>query len=83
MHIYQYSNNLHLKKIYEQKVVFNNSWYYSTPSRTCLVPSVSQHVYSQGAEKKILRLGYFPNINHAQAVIGMGNGDFQRALGAI
>ncbi|MGA9927900.1 MAG: ABC transporter substrate-binding protein, partial [Nitrososphaeraceae archaeon] len=45
------------------------------------VPSVSQHVYSQGAEKKILRLGYFPNINHAQAVIGIGNGDFQRALG--
>jgi sulfonate transport system substrate-binding protein len=45
------------------------------------VPSVSQHVYSQGSEKKILRLGYFPNINHAQAVIGIGNGDFQRALG--
>ena len=45
------------------------------------VPSISQHVYSQGAEKKVLRLGYFPNINHAQAVIGIGNGDFQRALG--
>src|SRR3989442_5433748 len=28
-----------------------------------------------------LRIGYFPNINHAQAVIGLGNGDFQRALG--
>jgi NitT/TauT family transport system substrate-binding protein len=28
-----------------------------------------------------LRLGYFPNINHAQAVIGFGNGDFQKALG--
>lgn len=41
--------------------------------------SISNHVYSQ--EKKILKIGYFPNINHAQAVIGIGNGDFQRALG--
>lgn len=31
----------------------------------------------------ILRIGYFPNINHAQAVIGIGNGDFQNALGDI
>jgi NitT/TauT family transport system substrate-binding protein len=30
---------------------------------------------------KILRIGYFPNINHAQAVIGLRNGDFQKALG--
>src|ERR687891_22438 len=29
----------------------------------------------------MLRLGYFPNINHAQVVIGLGNGDFQKALG--
>jgi NitT/TauT family transport system substrate-binding protein len=36
-------------------------------------------VYAQ--EVKTLRIGYFPNINHAQAVIGLGNGDFQRALG--
>jgi NitT/TauT family transport system substrate-binding protein len=28
-----------------------------------------------------LRIGYFPNINHAQAVIGLGRGDFQKALG--
>ena len=32
-------------------------------------------------EKKILKIGYFANINHAQAVIGLGNGDFQKALG--
>jgi NitT/TauT family transport system substrate-binding protein len=31
----------------------------------------------------VLRLGYFPNINHAQAVIGVGNGDYQDALGSI
>lgn len=33
------------------------------------------------AKSKVLRIGYFPNINHAQAVIGLGNGDFQKALG--
>ena len=33
------------------------------------------------AEHKVLRIGYFPNINHAQAVIGLGNGDFQKVLG--
>ena len=31
--------------------------------------------------KKTLKIGYFPNINHAQAVIGLGNGTFQKALG--
>ncbi|HET6458179.1 MAG TPA: ABC transporter substrate-binding protein, partial [Nitrosopumilaceae archaeon] len=29
------------------------------------------------------RIGYYPNINHAQAVIGLGNGDFQKELGDI
>ena len=38
----------------------------------------SQVVNEQG---KTLRIGYFPNINHAQAVIGLGRGDFQKALG--
>jgi NitT/TauT family transport system substrate-binding protein len=36
---------------------------------------------SQEEQKKTLRIGYFPNINHAQAVIGLGRGDFQKALG--
>jgi NitT/TauT family transport system substrate-binding protein len=45
------------------------------------VPNISKISYSQGSEKKVLRLGYFSNINHAQAVIGVGNGDYQRALG--
>ena len=35
----------------------------------------------QPSEHKMLRIGYFPNINHAQAVIGLGRGDFQKALG--
>jgi len=42
---------------------------------------LSQQLFSQTEEKKILRIGYFPNINHAQAVIGIGNGDFQKVLG--
>jgi len=31
----------------------------------------------------VVRIGYFPNINHAQAVIGLGNGNFQKALGNV
>ena len=41
-------------------------------------PSISNHAYSQGKLKEVARLGYFPNINHAQAVIGVGNGDFKK-----
>src|SRR5579872_3812519 len=36
-----------------------------------------------GTQNDVLRIGYFPNINHAQAVIGVGNGDFQNALGDV
>ena len=32
---------------------------------------------------KVLRIGYFPNVNHAQAIIGLGRGDFQKALGDV
>ena len=35
---------------------------------------------NNGEEAKVVRVGYFPNINHAQAVIGFGRGDFQDAL---
>ena len=38
---------------------------------------------SENTSSNILRIGYFPNINHAQAVIGIGNGDFQNGLGEI
>jgi len=31
----------------------------------------------------VLRIGYFSNINHAQAVTGLGNGDFQKELGDV
>jgi NitT/TauT family transport system substrate-binding protein len=39
--------------------------------------------YAQTADspQKTLRIGYFPNITHSQAVIGLNNGDFQKTLG--
>ena len=30
----------------------------------------------------VLRIGYFANINHGQALVGLFNGDFQKALGS-
>ncbi|HEX5186003.1 MAG TPA: ABC transporter substrate-binding protein, partial [Nitrososphaeraceae archaeon] len=44
-------------------------------------PLIEHQSFSQTEEKKELRIGYFPNINHAQAVIGIGNGDYQKVLG--
>jgi NitT/TauT family transport system substrate-binding protein len=40
-------------------------------------------VFAQGASapKKVLRIGYFPNVNHAQAVIGFGTDEFKKQLG--
>lgn len=37
--------------------------------------------FSSSGESDVMRVGYFPNINHAQAVIGFGRGDFQQILG--
>jgi len=37
--------------------------------------------YAQTSSTKILRVGYFPNVNHAQAVIGFGTGEFQKEFG--
>lgn len=48
-------------------------------SNNSLFGFVQEQTGTQGV--KTLRIGYFPNINHAQAVIGLGNGDFQKALG--
>jgi NitT/TauT family transport system substrate-binding protein len=37
---------------------------------------------STPTEKFTMRVGYFPNITHSQALIGMARGDFQKALGS-
>ena len=54
-------------------------------SSTCMLFSIASHnnAYAQGTpeQKKILRIGYFPNVNHAQAVIGIQTNDFKRQLG--
>jgi NitT/TauT family transport system substrate-binding protein len=36
-----------------------------------------------GEESKLIRIGYFPNVNHAQAVIGLGRGEYHKALSGI
>lgn len=33
------------------------------------------------SEKFTMRVGYFPNITHSQALVGLARGDFQKALG--
>ena len=42
---------------------------------------VTGFVHAQSTTK-VLRIGCFPNINHAQAVIGFGSGEFQKELGS-
>jgi NitT/TauT family transport system substrate-binding protein len=43
--------------------------------------SIQVAVAQTKSDAKTIRIGYFPNINHAQAVIGLNNGDFQKILG--
>jgi NitT/TauT family transport system substrate-binding protein len=47
------------------------------------VNSENQLSHNTDSSASVLRIGYFPNINHAQAVIGLGNGDFQKKLGDV
>jgi len=42
--------------------------------------SIERPSNGAGAEA-VVRLGYFPNITHSQALIGLARGDFQQALG--
>ena len=52
----------------------------ATLTQTSITTAQPAAAQEQGA--KTLRIGYFPNINHAQGVIGLGKGDFQKALGS-
>ena len=36
-----------------------------------------------GSQPTSLRLGYFPNVTHATALVGVANGTFQKAIGPI
>jgi len=49
-----------------------------------VVALVGVYLLSVGLASKqesVIRVGYFPNITHSQAIIGMSNGAFQKALG--
>jgi NitT/TauT family transport system substrate-binding protein len=59
--------------------VILSSIFYSDSS-SLFVESVNDSTQNSSSSQ-ILRIGYFPNINHAQAVIGLGNGTFQKDLG--
>lgn len=40
----------------------------------------NQVVQESDSRSNVLRLGYLPNLNHAQVIIGLGNGHLQKAL---
>src|SRR5687767_13095773 len=87
-HIYLF---LHIKEKYyfslnRYHVMYNKAFYAilaAVIAMTLITASIPTPAFSQveNGQIKTLRIGYFPNINHAQAVIGLGRGDFQNALG--
>lgn len=46
-----------------------------------LIGCTSRDSSTGGEGPLVVRLGYFPNITHSQALIGLASGDFQQALG--
>lgn len=36
---------------------------------------------AEDGPEKVLKVGYFPNLTHAQALVGLSDGTFQKALG--
>jgi NitT/TauT family transport system substrate-binding protein len=63
---------------------FNSKFFLSVPNAFTGNTQTSENsnsiMFNSDSQSKVLRLGYFPNLNHAQAIIGLGNGSFQRAL---
>jgi len=55
-----------------------DSSFFTTPSESHTLTESSNVTKTD-----TIRIGYFPNISHAQAVIGLGNGDYQKELGSI
>jgi NitT/TauT family transport system substrate-binding protein len=59
-------------------------------SASLLAPKRTTNTSSTGSETSnttccstnLLRIGYFANLNHAQALVGLFNGDYQKALGS-
>lgn len=42
--------------------------------------STSSTSQSVNTKADSLKIGYFPNLNHAQAIIGLNNGDFKKVI---
>ncbi|MGE5416481.1 MAG: aliphatic sulfonate ABC transporter substrate-binding protein [Acidobacteriota bacterium] len=40
-----------------------------------------QLAVADNSANKVIRVGYFPNLTHSQALVGLGDGTFKRALG--
>jgi NitT/TauT family transport system substrate-binding protein len=53
-------------------VVLSSIFYNSNP--------ISASNNTSGPTSNALRIGYFPNLNHAQAVIGLNSGDFKKTF---
>jgi sulfonate transport system substrate-binding protein len=47
-----------------------------------LILSIAAPALHAQQKPTILRVGYFPNITHAQALVGRANGQFEKSLGA-
>ena len=59
------------------------SWLTAWPSRLALLLALLlvEHVLAAQREAKVLRLGYFPNITHAQALYARATGEFEQKIG--
>lgn len=47
-----------------------------------VIAAIASAAFLAPKETNPLRIGYFANINHAQALVGLFNGDYQKALGS-
>jgi NitT/TauT family transport system substrate-binding protein len=57
---------------------FNFNWSFLLGQDNSITDSISQN---KNEKADSLKIGYFPNLNHAQAIIGLNNGDFKKVLG--
>ena len=55
----------------------NFNWSFLVGQDKSITGSTSQSV---NAKADSLKIGYFPNLNHAQAIIGLSNGDFKKII---
>jgi len=53
----------------------------STTTSTTTSPSSTTTSTASCCSTTVVRIGYFANINHGQALVGLFNGDYQKALG--